>query len=334
MTLAILSTGRPDLAAATATTAQAAGGEAIWAPPGDLRARRVLAGPLQSSPDRLLIGNFDADSPWEADVAAAGIDLPGGGQVLFGDKRIVTIYGSPSTPNLGVLGEQPPDEAVTRAAEVAAPYASKGVTLVPGFDLIAAVASSVAGADGNYSTEMTVDALRPWVEAATRAGYYLVLDLQPGRTDFLTQAKRYEEFLRLPNVGLALDPEWRLGPGQYHLRQTGTVDASEINQVVGWLAAIVRQDLLPQKLLLIHQFKLSMITDRSSIETPPELAVVIQMDGQGPLPTKLATWHNLLSAGQGGWDWGWKNFYDEDNPMATPDQVLGLDPVPVFVSFQ
>ena len=40
---------------------------------------------------------------------------------------------------------------------------------------------------------------------------YVVLDLQPGRTDFLTQAKRYEPLLALPHVGLALDPEWRLG---------------------------------------------------------------------------------------------------------------------------
>jgi len=31
---------------------------------------------------------------------------------------------------------------------------------------------------------------------------------------FLDQAKRYAPLLRMPNVGLALDPEWRLGPGQ------------------------------------------------------------------------------------------------------------------------
>ena len=39
---------------------------------------------------------------------------------------------------------------------------------------------------------------------------YVVLDLQPGRSNFLDQAKLYEPLLRLPHVGLALDPEWRL----------------------------------------------------------------------------------------------------------------------------
>ena len=73
-------------------------------------------------------------------------------------------------------------------------------------------------------------------------GVYVILDLQPGRTDFLTQAKRYEEFLRLPHVGLALDSEWRLEPNQVHLRQIGSVDAAEINTVVDWLAALVRED--------------------------------------------------------------------------------------------
>ena len=155
----------------------------------------------------------------------------------------------------------------------------------------------------------------------------MVLDIQPGRADFLTQAKIYEEFLRLPHVGLALDPEWRLKPGQFHLRQIGTVDAAEINRVVEWLAGIVREEALPQKLLILHQFRFSMITNRHLVETPPELAVLIHMDGQGPLGTKYNSWNaltNQLDADR--FYWGWKNFYDEDSPTARPDQVLKLTP--------
>ena len=80
-----------------------------------------------------------------------------------------------------------------------------------------------------------------------------------------------------------------------------------------------------------------MITNRDQVMTPPELAVVIQMDGQGPLPTKYDTW-NALTAGteDAGFTWGWKNFYDEDTPRggATAEEVLDLDPVPGYVSFQ
>ena len=332
-TLVMLSTNRPELAAVAATTAAAAGGEAVWAVPGDIRRRPVLRSLVRKSKSRLLVGDFSSDAPWQTDVMARGLTLPGGGQVLFPGKRIVTIYGHPHTAGLGVLGEQTPAEAVGRAAEVAAPYATDDVKLIPGFDIITTLASSRPGPDGDYSAELSVDEVRPWVEAATEAGYYVVLDLQPGRTDFLTQTKRYEELLRLPNVGLALDPEWRLGPDEVHLRQIGSVSGEEVNSVVRWLADLVRRERLPQKLLLVHQFTFGMITSREVIETPTELAVVIQMDGQGPLSTKYSTW-NALVAGEHDWRWGWKSFYDEDSPMATSDQVLDLTPTPVFVSFQ
>ena len=113
------------------------------------------------------------------------------------------------------------------------------------------------------------------------------------------------------------------------------MDAAEINQVVDWLAGIVREEALPQKLLIVHQFRVSMITNRELIETPPELAVLIHMDGQGSLGAKYNTWNLLTSlADADRFYWGWKNFYDEDHPMATPEQVLARSPNIVFVSFQ
>ena len=78
-----------------------------------------------------------------------------------------------------------------------------------------------------------------------------------------------------------------------------------------------------------------MITNRHLVEAPPELAVLIQMDGQGPLGTKYATWNALTSQPDAHqFYWGWKNFYDEDSPTATSEQVLELTPTPVFVSYQ
>ncbi|MYH72810.1 MAG: hypothetical protein F4153_09605 [Acidimicrobiia bacterium] len=207
--------------------------------------------------------------------------------------------------------------------------------ILPTFEIITTVASASAGGDGDYSAMTARDAIRPWIETAAANNMYVVLDLQPGRTDFLTQARVYEEFLRLPHVGLALDPEWRLKPNQVHLQQVGTVDAAEINQVVAWLAGIVREQALPQKLLIVHQFQTSMITNRELIDTPPELAVLIQMDGQGSMRAKYASWNALTGKPDAEkFHWGWKNFYDEDHPNATPEQVLELTPKPKFVSFQ
>jgi hypothetical protein len=270
-------------------------------------------------------------------VASTGVQLPGGGQVLFPGRRLVALYGHPGSAALGVLGEQPVDEAVRRAKDVAAGYDPvSDVPVVPAFEIIATVASSAPGGDGDYSSESSVDELRPWVDAAAEAGLYVVLDLQPGTADFLTQAKRYTELLERPNVGLALDPEWRLRPGQRHLEQIGSVAVDEVNATATWLAELTRSHRLPQKLLVLHQFRLSMIADRGRLETgQDELAVVIHADGNGTPGEKLATWNALRGAEPpaGVW-WAWKNFYDEDSPTFTPAQTMSLEPPPVLISYQ
>ena len=303
----------------------------------DLRAvdadTRTVVGAAETT---RLFGGFGPDAPWQLAVVQRGDELPGGGQLMFPGRRFVALYGNPLTSALGVLGEQGPQEALERAREVASGYENgDGVVVVPTFEIIATVASAQAGSDNDYSSEMSIGDLQEWVDLAGENEAFVVLDLQPGRTDFLTQAKRYEELLRLPHVGLALDPEWRLKPNQVHLRQIGTVTAAEINSVSEWLAGIVREEALPQKLFIIHQFRFSMITDRETIQAPPELAVVIQMDGQGPLSTKYLTYDQLTAGTENAvWRWGWKNFYDEDSPRATPEQTLAVDPEPVFISYQ
>ena len=272
---------------------------------------------------------------WQLASIVDGVVTVNGTTDLLENTRFVAFYGNPTTGALGVLGEQGPEATLERMAPIVADYAADGALTVPTFEIIATVADAPPGDDGNYSAEMSPELIRPWVDVATANGGYVVLDLQPGRTDFLTQAQLYEEFLRLPDVGLALDPEWRLGPNERHLRQIGSVTSEEINMVSEWLAGIVREERLPQKMLIVHQFRFDMIEGREQIELHPELATVIQMDGQGPLPTKYETFGALTGPPDADrFAWGWKNFYDEDSPMATPAQVLDLDPLPVFVSFQ
>ena len=314
-------------------------GVGTYALSGDLRALSPeVRSAIANAPQVELLSEFDGDAAWQLDVVRRGEELPGGGLLLFDggiNRRLVAIYGHPSGPGLGVLGEQSAEEGVVRLRSIAEGYDADGSIVLPTFEIITTVASAGAGEDGDYSAETARDVIRPWVELAAANDVYVVLDLQPGRSHYLSQAKIYEEFLRLPHVGLALDPEWRLKPNEVHLRQIGTVDAAEINQVVDWLAGIVREEALPQKLLILHQFRLEMITNRHRVETPPELAVVVHMDGQGPVPDKINTWNFLTrqpDADQ--FYWGWKNFFDEDFTIATPDQVLRLDPTPVFVSFQ
>ncbi|KQS66152.1 hypothetical protein [Modestobacter sp. Leaf380] len=275
---------------------------------------------------------------WKTATAASGTQLPGGGQLLFPEHFFVALYGYPDGGALGVLGEQPLAESITRAEQTAAPYAAlvPDKTVVPMFEVIATVASASAGPDGNYSTEADVESLRPYVEAAGAAGLYVVLDLQPGRTDFLTQAQLYQSLLELPYVGLALDPEWRLRPDQVHLTQIGQVGIDEVNQVVTWLADLTRANALPQKLLVLHQFQLRMITERERLDTSrDELAIMVHVDGQGGQGAKQDTWNTLHEGAPAPLYWGWKNFYDEDLPMLTPEETVAqVLPTPELVTYQ
>lgn len=296
----------------------------------------VLGGPGMDDVDPELIAAF-------APTATTGEQLPGGGQLVIDPqrpraRRYISLYGSPGSGALGVFGEQPVDATVTRAEDIARQYrdvTDDDVTIIPAFEIIATVASASAGDDGDYSAEIPVKELEPAVEAAREADMYVLLDLQPGRTDFVTQAKRYRKLLRQPHVGLALDPEWRLKPDEVHLRQIGSVGIDEVNRVGDWLADLVEKRNLPQKMLLLHQFRISMIRNREGLDTSrEELAFAIQMDGQGPQGTKLETWSAITADAPPRVEFGWKNFYDEDSPVRTPADTMAVTPSPVFVSYQ
>jgi hypothetical protein len=327
--------------AAIATTAHAAGATVIevrgWDPRADpaaietlarLKPAAVIAAGAKFGPPATLASRIA--------VAETGRQLPGGGQVMFPGHRLVALYGHPETPSLGALGEQDLPASIALARRMAAEYRPlSSVPVVPAFEIIATVAQGAPGADGTYSYESPVSSLRPWVRAATAAGMYVVLDLQPGRASLLSQAERYQSLLRLPDVGLALDPEWKLQPGQVPLEQIGHVDISEVNSVVRWLAALTARCRLPQKVLVLHQFRLSMIAGEQYLDTShDDLAMVVHMDGQGTPGVKQDTWNAVTGAAPRGVYFGWKNFFVKDTPMLTPRETMTKLPAPVMISYQ
>ncbi|MDC7121023.1 hypothetical protein OMK64_05690 [Cellulomonas fimi] len=342
----VLLTGvTPALPVAVANAA-VAGVEVVDVPGGDPRALAATVQALAERRPAHVVALGDAFGPPDrlaTRVAAAstGVELPGGGQLVFPavagqpGKRYVALYGTPGTAALGVLGEQDVPATVARTQAHADAYRPlTGDTVVPAVEIIASIASAGPGDDGNYSQERSVDELRPLVEAAGAAGQLVILDLQPGRTDFLTQAQLYTDLLALPHVGLALDPEWRLAPDQVHLRQIGSVGVDEVNAVSAWLADLTRERALPQKMFVLHQFSLRMISGRERLDTSrDELATVIHVDGQGSQPAKAGTWATLRN-GAPAVHWGWKNFVDEDQPMLDPAQTYGVQPVPDLVTYQ
>jgi len=326
---------------AMAVTAQVAGAVTVPVhgddPRGDPTAITALA---SIKPTRVLAAGAGfgpaSELTYRVAVAATGVQLPGGGQLVFPGHRLVALYGNPESPGLGALGEQDLPASVARARQMAAPYqALSSVPVVPAFEIIATVALSSPGPEGTYSAVTSLATLRPWVERATAAGFYVILDLQPGRASLLDQAKLYEPLLAMPNVGLALDAEWKLQPGQLPLQQIGSVSITEVNSVVHWLASLTAELHLPQKVLVLHQFQLSMIQNEQDLDIhTDDLAIVMHMDGQGTQEVKQETWDTITAAAPHGVFLGWKNFLVKDHPMLSPQGTMSKVPVPVMISYQ
>lgn len=304
-------------------------------PRGDAHAIEALA----AEPNTAVVGLFETDNPdftWQVTTARTGEQLPGGGQLVFADKRYVALYGTPVSEAMGLLGEQGVDATVTRAQQVAAEYAPYSAeTVVPSLEIIVTVAAGTAGPDGNYSNEWTPQTFIPLIEAARAAGQYVILDFQPGRSDFTSQIRQYEALLEYPNVGVALDPEWRLGPSEMPLTRVGHVEIAEVNEAINYVADVTRERDLPQKMVIMHQFQLQMLRDLDQVDqSRAEVSLLVQADGQGTQAAKAQTWQAIVGYVPAGIPLGWKNFIDEDVPMLSPQQTMQVEPRPWYVSYQ
>jgi hypothetical protein len=292
----------------------------------------ATAGTLLAAPDGRI------DEPAIAAKQAVRLDPPDPPDPVGGwvpGTLYVALYGHPGSSTLGVLGEQGVDDAVRRTQAVAAQYGSFGRPVVPTFEIITTVASSEAGSDGDYSNEFPAAKFQPWIDAAHASGMHVIVDLQPGRATFPSQAREIESILAQRNVSLALDPEWRVGPTQRPGGgRIGTVDGTEVNETIAYLDDVIRRFGLPPKMLVVHQFTPSMVTNKSIIRGTTNVQVVFQMDGFGSLPLKIGSWDRMVADLPAGALTGWKNFYDEDSPTPTPAQSLAVQPTPVYISYQ
>jgi hypothetical protein len=259
--------------------------------------------------------------------------LPHGVRRIFGNGRtLVAYYGTSGSGALGVLGETNPDTMVTRVRRAAAPFRHRHSPVQVVFELIVTIADRTPGPDGSYSHDIAARDVRRYIRAAHRHQALLLLDLQPGRSGFLATAKRWAWALRDPYVGLALDPEWRMGAGSVPGQRIGSVDAAEVNRTSAWLRDLIARNRLPQKLFVLHQFRTDMIRRIDAIEPRRGLVMVQHVDGFGTPGQKLDTFHTVARPGR--FLMGFKLFYDEDVHRMTPGQVRAMRPMVRFVSYQ
>lgn len=278
-------------------------------------------------------GGARARHPRVANRPIRLLGLPGGGREIFPAHRVIAYYGAPGDPRLGVLGAGPPDVIAKKVQRQAAAYSDAGQSVLPALELIATEATSSAGADGLYRVRQPATVVRRYLSAARHASALLIIDLQPGRSDFLTEAQVYAQFLREPDVSLALDPEWQLAAGQLPGQQIGSTDAAAINRVSAFLAGIIASGRLPQKLLIVHQFTTAMVRERTQILPRAGVAITINIDGFGDRPNKIAK-YRALSAPAPYIFSGFKLFYRQDVDLLSPRLVMRLQPSPNLVVYQ
>lgn len=253
---------------------------------------------------------------------------------IIGHYRVVAYYGGPDGPALGALGDGTPDQMAQRIQRTANVWAHYGKPVLPAMELIATVAQGSPGPSGTYSHAIPAAAVQRYLVAAHRHHMLLILDFQPGRGEFLPQVEAMSQFLLDPSVSIALDPEWKMGPHDVPATVIGSSSAASINAVVNYLSALVLAHHLPDKLLLVHQFRLSMLPDRGHIHAAPGVEMVLHADGFGTPGEKLATWNAMALPGRP-WGTGFKLFLTQDRPMLIPAQVIAaVHPAPDVITYQ
>lgn len=254
-------------------------------------------------------------------------------------RRIVAYYGNYYSKQMGILGEYPPEEVLSRLRQVGTEWAaadpSTPVTL--GLDYIVVSAQAAAGKDGMYRLRMPSSQIDKALQMADEVHGLLFLDVQPGWSSLAAELAQIEPYMKRPNVELALDPEFALVRGRRPGAWRGTMSAAQINYAVEWLANIVTANHLAPKVLIVHRFTEAMVTDSRDIRPRPQVQIVMDMDGFGSPTLKTDAYRHFI-ASQPVQFTGFKLFYKNDvkwgKRLMTPAQILALSPRPSYIVYQ
>ncbi|MGO4958309.1 hypothetical protein ACTQ49_13740 [Luteococcus sp. Sow4_B9] len=264
-------------------------------------------------------------------------ELPRGGRSIFPEHRLFGYSGAPGAPGQGRLGIGELDDRMVEMEKRAQPYA-KGRTIMPVMELIATTVQPKPGKDGMFRSHVDDAVIEEWLAVARKHRAMLLLNIQPGRSSFPTEIKVYEKWLKEPDVGLALDPEWRMGPDEIPMKTFGHVSAAELNECAQWVSQLVAQHNLPEKVLLYHQLNEGVVGNEPSLKAAKGVVLIKSVDGIGSPGAKTETWKRVVAKKPRHVHPGFKLFYEEDvatgGRLMTPAEVMALVPQPEYVLFE
>jgi len=255
-------------------------------------------------------------------------------------KRIVAYYGNLYSTKMGVLGQYPEDEMLQRLGTEVKKWeeADSSTPVLPALHYIAVVAQGSAGDSDKYRLRMPDSEIDKILAMAAKINAIVFLDIQVGFSNVETEIPLLEKYLKMPQVHLAIDPEFsmkgKLRPGKI----VGTLDAADINFASDYLANLVRENNLTPKILIIHRYTQKMVTNYKEIKTLPEVQILMNMDGWGAEAKKINTYQQFIYKEPVQFA-GFKLFYKNDvltpgTLLMTPEKILKLNPRPIYIQYQ
>jgi hypothetical protein len=192
-----------------------------------------------------------------------------------------------------------------------------------------------------YRARMPASQIQKAIDMADQMNGVVFLDVQVGLSSVEKEVPLLAPYLKLPQVHLAIDPEFAMHDGERPGTVIGTLDATDINFAAQYLATLVQQNNLPPKILVVHRFTDDMVTNYQNIKPLPEVQIVMDMDGFGFPAKKINTYEQVIAT-QPVQFTGFKLFYKNDaipsiagsDHLMTPPEVLKRSPQPSFIQYQ
>lgn len=257
-------------------------------------------------------------------------------QSVLLNNDVFALYGKPGSKTMGILGQYSLTDIEPVMNQFVTKYdlANGDRGIVPAFYII--YGTCWPGGDIGILPDSTV---RQYIEFARERGWYVFIDHQIGKYSVESAVKRLLPWLEYPNVQLALDPEWRTTKP---MEEIGYVTADEVNMAQRMIQDYMVAHGIPgRRMLVIHQFKPKMISNRAAVRSDFDLVQLIHCaDGFGSPTLKKSTYAQNAAATNiplksfklflkptipnAGWD----------EPIMTPDEVFKLNPRPYLIMYQ
>ncbi|MEU7791489.1 hypothetical protein [Amycolatopsis sp. NPDC049159] len=252
------------------------------------------------------------------------------------NSLLVGFCGAPGAKALGRMTGDLTEASRRLRQQIEAFPAGRPIT--PVVELIATTVHRSPGEDGMYRSRGDDATVRDYLDAARALNGLLLLNIQPGRADFLPEVRAYEHWLTEPDVGVALDPEWAVEPGVVPGRKFGRTTGAELDEVARYLGELAEAHRLPAKVMVYHQVASSVVREEELLLAHKGVSPVKVVDGIGSAAAKKATWKTLMTTKPDHVRPGFKLFFEEDTrrgaDLMTPAEVLALTPAPAYVVYE